>query len=183
MVWAWALLLTRGLRRGELCGLKWDAVDLDAGVVRIVRTRILVDGQAADSLPKTSRGRRSIPLDPHLVALLRKHWARQGEERLAAGEAYLDEGWLFADELGHPYYPDTLSEWFEDKAKATKLPRIRLHDTRHTAASLMLGDREPVHVVAEILGQDPKVTWSTYAHVIPGMGEQAGAALSAALLG
>ena len=184
LAFAWALLLTRGLRRGELCGLRWDDVDLDSGSIRINRTRVLVDGLPVDSLPKTAAGRRSIPLDPMLVAVIKAHWARQAAEKLAAGEgAYQDGGWLLCDELGAPYYPDMISEWFDDKVKAAKLRRIRLHDTRHTAASLMLADGVPVHVVAQILGHDPRVTLATYAHVIPGMGEQAGAALSAALLG
>lgn len=144
MAFAWGLLLTRGLRRGELCGLRWADVDLDGGVVRINRTRVLVDGKAADSLPKTAAGRRSVPLDPTLVALLRRHKARQAAEKLAAGGAYQDGGWLVADELGRPWYPDTVSERFADLVKAAGLRRIRLHDTRHTAASLMLASGVPV---------------------------------------
>jgi len=184
LAFAWALLLTRGLRRGELCGLRWSDVDLDGGVVRINRTRVVVDGKAADSTPKTTAGRRTVPLDPHLVALLRTHKARQAAEKLAAGPAYEDSGWLVADELGAPYYPDSISEWFEKAAKAAKLPRIRLHDLRHTAASLMLASGVPVKVVSEMLGHSsPTITLSIYAHVMPGMAEEAGAALSASLLG
>lgn len=87
MAFAWGLLLTRGLRRGELCGLRWADVDLEGGVVRINRTRVLVDGKPVDSLPKTAAGRRSVPLDPTLVALLRRHKATQAAEKLAAGGA------------------------------------------------------------------------------------------------
>jgi integrase len=184
LAWAWALLLTRGLRRGELCGLQWPDVDLEGGTARIARTRILIDGKPAESVPKTSAGKRTIPLDPSLVALLRTHKTRQGREKLAAGPAYEDSGWLFADELGVPYYPDTLSEWFEREVAALKLPRIRLHDTRHTAATLLLGDRVPVKVVSELLGHaSPTVTLTVYGHAIPGMAEEAAAALSASLLG
>ena len=183
LAWAWALLLTRGLRRGELCGLSWDDVDLDIAALRINRTRVVVDGKALESAPKTAAGRRSIPLDALLVALLRQHKARQAAERLAAGTAYGPGGWLFADELGQPYYPDSLSEWFDTKAKALGLRRIRLHDTRHTAASLMLASGVPVKVVSEMLGHaSPTITLSIYAHVMPGMAEEAGAALSARLL-
>lgn len=144
---------------------------------------MIVDGKAVDSLPKTSAGRRRVPLDPSLVVLLRRHQEIQSFERQVAGEAYEDSGWLVADELGRPYYPDTISEVFAAKVKTSGLPSLRLHDTRHTAASLMLASGVPVKVVAELLGHDPKVTLTTYAHVIPGMGEQAGAALSATLLG
>lgn len=82
---AWALLLTRGLRRGELCGLRWDAIDFDARTFGVVHTRIVVDGHAIDSAPKTSGSRRSIPLDDTLVQRLRAVRARQASERLAAG--------------------------------------------------------------------------------------------------
>jgi integrase len=181
---AWALLLTRGLRRGELCGLKWSAVDLVAGTLRVESTLITVEGRPVASRPKTSAGRRSIPLDAHLVALLRAHRKRQQTEQLAVGPAYEHGGYLVADELGHPYHPDTISGWFEARVAETGLPRIRLHDCRHTAASLMLASGVPVKVVSEILGHaSPTITLSVYAHVMPGMAESAGAALLASLLG
>lgn len=183
LAFGWALLLTRGLRRGELCGLRWDDVDLEGSSVRVVRTRVLVDGRPEDSLPKTAAGRRAIPLDDRLVALLRRHRAVQAGEKLAAGGCYDDGGSLVADELGRPYYPDSISGMFEKKVKAAGLRRIRLHDTRHTAATLMLADGVPVKTVADLLGHDPRITLATYAHAVPGLGEAAGAALSARLLG
>lgn len=192
--WAWAVLLTRGLRRGELCGLKWKDIDLDgeSPALRVVRTRVVVNGKADVSEPKTRNGKRrwrSIPLDDLLVAVLRQHKVRQTAERLAAGEAYestdMRETWLFADELGRPYYPDSLSEWFDAKVKALGLTRIRLHDTRHTAASIMLVVlKMPVQVVSEILGHSSEVvTLTVYGHLLPGVVEEAGAAMSARLLG
>lgn len=118
------------------------------------------------------------------VAILRGHKATQSRERLASGGAYVDDGYLLADELGQPYHPETLSGMFDAAVKASKLPRIRLHDTRHTAASLMLAAGVPVKVVSEMLGHaSPTITLATYAHVMPGMAEKAGAALSASLLG
>lgn len=180
----WALLVTRGLRRGELCGIQWDDVDLDGATIRIVRTRVLVDGRPEESLPKTAAGRRAIPLDPMLVARLRRHRATQAAEKLAAGSAYQDGGgWLVADELGQPYYPDSISGVFDKRVKALGLRRIRFHDTRHTAATLMLGDGVSVKTVADLLGHDPRITLATYTHAVPGLGEAAGAALSSRLLG
>lgn len=181
---AWALLLTLGLRRGELCGLRWSAVDLDAGVIRVVATRIVVDGVPMESVPKTRAGIRTVPIDGHLAALLRSHRARQAQERLAAGPVYVDGGYLLADELGSPYHPDTVSDWFDDAIRKLGLPRIRLHDARHTAASLMLAAGTPVKVVAELLGHgSPTITLAIYAHVLPGMAEEAVGRLSALLLG
>lgn len=183
LAFGWGLLLTRGLRRGELCGLRWDDVDLDGGALSINRTRVIVDGKPTDSLPKTAAGRRSIPLDPALVGLLRRHRAAQAAEKLAAGAEYEDSGWLVADELGHPYYPDSVSAWFDQKVKDAGLRRIRLHDCRHSVASLLLASGVPVKLVADLLGHDPKVTLATYAHVLPGASAEATAALSARLLG
>ena len=184
LAFAWALLLTRGLRRGELCGLKWSAVDPVAGTLRIESTLITVEGQPVASRPKTQAGLRSISLDRQLVALLRAHRKRQRTEQVAAGPAYEHGGYLLADELGRPYHPDTISGWFEARVAETGLPRIRLHDCRHTALSLMLAAGVPVKVVSEIAGHvSPTITLSVYAHVMPGMAEEAGAALSASLLG
>jgi integrase len=179
----WAILLTRGLRRGELSGLRWQHVDLDAGSQRVVETRIVVDGRVSESTPKTNAGRRTIPLDESLIGLLRSHRSRQAQERLAAGSSYDRRGFLVADELGHPYSPDWISDRFEKLVAASELPRIRLHDCRHTAATLMLAAGTPTKIVAELLGHSsPTITLETYAHVLPGMAEQAGADLSATLL-
>ena len=184
LVTAWTLLLTRGLRRGELAGLKWDAVDLDAGWLQITTTRVLVDGAPVDSVPKTDAGRRTIPLDSTLVVSLRSHKTRQGQERWAASEAWSTEGYVFTDELGAALHPEFFSTRFETLIDRAQLRRIRLHDTRHTAASLMLASGENVKVVAELLGHSsPTITQTIYQHVMPGMSEGAGERLSAALLG
>jgi integrase len=184
LAFAWALLLTRGLRRGELCGLRWSEVDIDGQVLRVTSSRVVVDGTALDSAPKTKAGRRSLPLDAELVALLKTHKARQAKEKLAAGAAYEDDEFLIADELGRSYHPDSVSEWFAEKVKSTGLRPIRLHDCRHTAASLMLAAGEQVKVVSEMLGHSSvTITLNLYAHVMPGMAEKAGERLSATLLG
>ncbi len=117
------------------------------------------------------------------MALLRTHKARQATAKLAAEGAYDESDWLVADELGAPFHPDTLSQQFEDKVNESGLRRIRLHDCRHTAASLMLANGEQVKVVSEMLGHSsPTITLAIYAHVMPGMAEEAGAALSASIL-
>jgi integrase len=183
LVAAWTLLLTRGLRRGELAGLRWDAVDLEGRAVQIVRTRVIVDGKAVESVPKTEAGRRTIPLDPALTVCLKSHRTRQAAERLAAGEAWRDGGYVFTDQLGRPLYPDLFSERFDALSAAAGLRRIRLHDLRHTTASLLIAAGVPVKVVAELLGHaSPTITQSIYQHVMPGMSEAAGARLSDALL-
>jgi integrase len=120
-----------------------------------------------------------------LTAALRHFRAVQAAERLRAGELYsVEPGWMFANEVGDPYSPSRLGRWFHQRAEAAGLRRIRLHDTRHTAASLMLADGVPVPVVAELLGHSSaNITLSFYAHAVPGQSATAGAALSASLLG
>jgi hypothetical protein len=103
---------------------------------------------------------------------------------LATGPTHEDSGLLLADELGRPYHPECISGWFDTKAAEVGLPRIRLHDTRHTAATLMLANGTPVKVVSKVLGHaSVTTTLSIYAHVRPGMAQEAGARLSASLLG
>jgi integrase len=181
---AWALLLTRGLRRGELCGLRWEAIDLDAGTATIVHTLVVVDGKVQTSTPKTSSGRRSIPLDASLISLLTAHRKRQAQDRLRAGSAWSDTGYVFADQIGRPISPEVISDRFDRLVRVSGLPRIRLHDTRHTAASLMLASGVSVKVVQEMLGHSsPAITLAIYAHTTPSMAREAGEALSSALLG
>jgi integrase len=181
---AWSLLLGRGLRRGELAGLRWDSVDLDGSSLQITRARVLVNGNPIDTTPKTEAGKRRIPLDDFLVSRLRSHRSQQAAERLAAGPAWSDESYVFADQLGAPLHPEYISTRFERLTDRAGLRRIRLHDLRHTAASLMLAAGEPPKVVAEILGHSSvTMVLNVYGHVLPGMSEAAGGRLSEALFG
>ncbi|MHB1508224.1 MAG: tyrosine-type recombinase/integrase [Acidimicrobiales bacterium] len=181
---AWVLLLSRGLRRGELAGLQWPAVDLAAGTITITSTLLSVDGRPVASQPKTSSGRRSIPLDAQLVAILRAHDKAQKAERLRAGEAWQASGYVFVNELGGPYHPDHWSARFDEIVAAAKLPRIRFHDLRHTAFSLMAASGVPLKVVQELAGHSsPAITLSLYVHTVPSMAREAGEALTASLLG
>jgi integrase len=180
----WALALTRGLRRGELAGLRWSAIDFAEATLTVTHTRVMVDGHPEESTPKSRAGRRSVPLDEHLVDLLTTHRRAQRAERLRAGLGKDESGYVFTNELGEPLSPKWISDRFEDLVKAAGLPRIRLHDTRHTAASLMVAAGVPAKVVQEMLGHSHvSITLALYAHVTPAMGREAGAALSAALLG
>ena len=180
----WAIGRTRGLRRGELAGLRWDAVDLASGTLRVVHTLVMVDGHVQESTPKANAGRRTVPLDEHLVALLTARRRAQAAERLRAGEAWADSGYVFTNELGERLSPDWVSGRFDEMAKAAGLPRIRLHDMRHTAATLMLASGVNPKVVQEMLGHSHvSISLGIYGHVTPSMGREAGEALSASLLG
>lgn len=180
---AWTLALCCGLRRSELLGLRWDNVDLKAGRLRILETIVPVDGVPVPSVPNTERGKRTVPLDDLLVALLKGRRATQAAERLKAGEAYDSRGFVVADALGNPQHPDNLSKDFRHAVARSGLPSIRLHDCRHTAATHMLRRGTPVNVVAAIVGIDPAVVLKTYAHEIEGQTAEAVTGQAAAFLG
>lgn len=185
---AWRLLATTGMRRGEVLGLRWSDVDLDAGSLRITRTLITTDVQRKGSpgfawgTPKTKKGRRTVALDPASVTALRQHRTRQLEERMALGANYADEDLLVCKLDGTPLHPKNLSYKFGRAAQAAGLPQIRLHDLRHSHATLAL--RAGIHprVVQERLGHaNVSITLDTYSHVDLAM-QTAAAKLVAALI-
>jgi integrase len=169
---AWLLSLY-GLRRGEVLGLRWERddrwswVDLADGVLRIggpEATRTVVAGQEVLGPPKTKRGTRELPLDDELAAALRTLRATQAAERLAAGQAYQDSGYVVVDELGRPPRPEWYSDTFRRLEKAAGCPPIRLHDARHTSVTIMRAMGIPDHVVALWHGHDETVMRATYTH-------------------
>lgn len=184
------LLATTGMRRGEVLGLRWEDVDFDAGVLRISRTLTTTDVQRkgmpgmAWGTPKTGKGRRQVALDAPTVAALRLHRSRQLHERLSFAGAYEDSDLVISREDGHPLHPKALSYRFERWVTQLKLPRIRLHDLRHTHATLAL--RAGVHprVVQERPGHaNVSITLDTYSHVDIQMQADAAARVSALVTG
>jgi integrase len=164
------LTATTGMRRGEVLGLRWRDSDLDAGVVQVVQQRVRgIDGMTYGP-PKTARGKRSINLDPLTRADLREHRRRQLEDRMAFGPGYEDADLVFARADGTPMDPDVVSATFERLSRRLGLPRIRLHDLRHTHATLALSAGIHPKVVQERLGHSSvSVTMDTYSHAIPAM--------------
>jgi integrase len=175
---AWLTLATTGLRRGELLGLQWP--DIGQERLSISRTWILVGGQPTLSNPKTDAGKRTVPIPPETVSALKAWRARQAEERLAYGPAWDSRGFVFTREDGVPLHPDWFSRTFERYARGAGLPRIRVHDLRHTWASLALEAGVPAKVVQEILGHaSVSITLDTYSHVLPAMREEAATTVAA----
>jgi integrase len=165
----WAVLLGTGMRRSEACGLTWRDIDLDSGEIHIRETVTSVRGRAVPSdQTKTDAGARVIRPGPELVVILRRHRARQNEERLAAGSAWVDSGAVFTEPDGSALHPGRLSGRFSALTDRLGLPRVGLHGLRHTHATSLLRDGVPITVVAQRLGHvDPSITLSTYSHAMP----------------
>jgi len=129
---AWLLASTTGMRRGELLGLRWSDLDLDAGTASIKQIRTVARYQVLTLTPKTDKGARTIALDPATVAALRSHRVTQKEERLLCGPAYQGtDDLVFTSADGDPIHPERFSCWFTQHCRRSGLPRIRLHDVRH----------------------------------------------------
>jgi integrase len=131
--WAagWRLTVS-GLRRSELLGMRWPAVDLAGGTVTVQAGRVLLDGKrTATDDPKSAASWRTVPVEsmhPGTVALLRSLSARQATDRLAAGPAYHDSGYLLVDALGAPIRPEAYSDRFAELCKTADVPVVRLHE-------------------------------------------------------
>lgn len=171
----YVLLATTGMRRGEALGLRWSDVDLDARELRVIQTLTTVNYEVIISTPKTKRSRRVVYLDAHTVESLRVHRRKQREERLAAGEAWDSSfDWVFTDELGSALHPDRFTREFRRQVLFHGLPEIRLHDLRHSYATLALKAGVHPKIVSERLGHATVgVTLDLYSHVTPALGREA----------
>ena len=130
------------------------------------------------STPKTHQA-RTIDLDTGTVEWLRQHRIRQQIDRNTWSSDYQDRDLVFCKEDGTPIHPHTFSQSFERLIAKTALPRIRLHDLRHTHATIALKANVPIKVISERLGHEhPGFTMKQYAHVIPGMQAEAATAIA-----
>jgi integrase len=171
---AWVLTATTGMRRGELAGIRWSDVDFETGRVHVREARVMADSEVVISEPKTQRGRRRIALDRRTLSALRTWQKRQSEERQLVGHGYIDSGMVFTQPDGAAIMPYLFTDWFEAHVKRLGLPRIRLHDLRHSYASAALAAGVPAKVVSERLGHaNIGITMDTYSHVVPALDQDA----------
>ncbi len=156
-------------------------MDLDTGKVVLYQTVSAINHEVRIA-PRTKSGKpRPIEIDTTTVTALRAVRKRQAQERLLLGPDYADHDLVFARPDGHPQHPEHFSNAFERRVARHRLPRVRLHDLRHTWATLALQASVDVKIVSERLGHaSAKITWDIYQHVTPTM--QADAAETVARL-
>lgn len=160
-------LALAGLRRGEVAGLQWQDVDLDKGQLRVRQQLVVVGHQVEVGEPKTQNSRRAVALDPTTVAELRSWKAQQAAERLSWGSAYQNTGYAFTAEDGSPLHPERITKTFLRLQAKVDVPRIRLHELRHTSASLLLAAGVAMKTVSSRLGHSSiSITADTYSHVL-----------------
>jgi integrase len=164
------LLIHTGMRRGEVLGLHWKEVDLKNNKISVTTSLVYdEDGFRCTDL-KTASSKRLISIDDELVSELKKYKANQNQFKLALGAGYEDQDLVCAREDGRPIYPRTLATKFDSIIKKASVPKIRLHDLRHTHATILLKLGENPKVVSERLGHSTvTMTLDTYSHVTPDM--------------
>lgn len=160
----WALALY-GLRRGEIAGLRWTNVDLKAKTVSITENRVAVGKQILTGTPKSKASTRTLPMPDEVVEVLRAARKRQAEERLAFGAGYGSGEYVASDETGQPYHPNLLTFRWGRMLDELGIKQVRLHDARHSCATLMHLRLVPIAVIAAWLGHaSAAFTTSVYAH-------------------
>jgi integrase len=171
----YVLALTTGMRIGELMALQWDAVDLDAGALTVQRKLLHVGKQVIEGPPKSTAGRRRIELHRLAVDALRRHRARQREQRLAAGGEWARPDLVFTTDTGRPQRATIITGHFLPQVlERAGLPRLTCHELRHSMITLMLSRGESINVVAQMVGHSSvAMTLGVYRHILPN--EQRGA--------
>ena len=161
------LLIDTGARRGEVMGLKWECVDLDAGIISIERALLYSSKRGIYEGPPKTGKTRAVKIAPETLSLLKQHRQAQLELRLANGDRWNETGYVFTQDDGKPMNPDSVTDWLGKFSSAHGLPHIHPHAFRHTAASTMIANGVDLVTAANELGHSSATTTATiYAHQI-----------------
>jgi integrase len=178
---AYWLLAYSGARRGEICAIRREHLDMEKGTLSITGAVARIDGRLTIQPPKSATSRRMIHLGEATVAVLRAHLAKQAEERLRLGSLYEDNGLLFASPMGKLLDPDLLSKNWIRLCKQAGV-KYRLHDLRHAHATTLIESGVHIKAVQTRLGHSsPSLTMKVYSHVSPQMDDAAADAFEAAM--
>jgi integrase len=168
-----------GLRQGELLGLRWEDVDLEAGTLRVSRTLSWTKDGPTFTAPKTAKSRCTVRLTNSAIEAIKRHSKRQAEEMVRIGTLYQDQSLVFASAIGTPLNRHNVNyRSFKPLLERAGWPNIRFHDLRHTCATLLLSKGVHPKFVQELLGHATiAIILDTYSHVLLGMGDQTAAAM------
>jgi len=161
-----------GLRRGELLGLKWEDINWESRTLSVKRAIQRLKGESLKEVPLKTRGsRRDLALPEELIRTLRAQHTRQLELRLAQGPDWTESGFVFTNIIGKAADPRKLDVRFKRVLKKANLPlTVRLHDLRHTCATLLLEQGADLYEVSRLLGQSSiTITADIYGHITPSM--------------
>ena len=165
---AWYLALFAGLRRAELLGLRWQDIDLEKAEISVNQGMVAVKTKGEKtklefSAPKTRASQRTVPITPDTVDVLKEHLERQAKEREQCGEHWHETGLVFTSSIGTAINPANLARAYKKSICMAGVPDIRLHDLRHTSASLAIARGDNAKVVSERLGHtNVAFTLNTY---------------------
>lgn len=165
-----SLALFLGLRRGELLALKWSDINYKDSTITIQSNLVVANSNLVLKEPKTEDSMRTIVLTHEILEILRKYKISQKEQKLRFGKHYKDDDFIFTKEDGELINPGSFSHTFSDFLKKSNLRHIRLHDLRHTNATLMLMSNIPAKVASARLGHsNVSTTLDIYSHVLKDM--------------
>lgn len=175
-----ATAVLTGLRQGELLGLRWADVDLDAGQLHIMQT--IQRGGSLVQPPKSRAGYRIVAISAETVRVLRDHRKLQVRHQIAYGAGYQDHGLVFPSVSGRPDDASNVIKRLRTLLEKAKLPAVRFHDLRHTHASLLLAAGIGIAVTSKRMGHSGiGITSDLYSHLTPGVDEAAAAAVEGAV--
>ena len=177
------LLVTAGLRRGELLALKWEDVDFKNNILKIRRNMVCGEKDAIIKSPKTESGIRDIHLGEDVMKVLKAERIKYMEDALLYGVGFQNLGFVIRQEDGSPIKPDSMTRKWTRFVEREGLPKIRLHDLRHSNATALIQAGVNPKVVQQRLGHsDVNITLNTYTHVLPEMDVEAAEKLDAIML-
>jgi integrase len=177
-----SVALSLGLRQGEVLGLRWQDVDLEKRTLAVRFQLQRIESKLQLVEPKTARSARTLMLPAVAVSALAAHKSRQDTERLVAGTRWIETGMVFTTSIGTMLDARSLLKAFYKIMTTSDLPRVRFHDLRHSAATLLLAQGVHPRVVMDLLGHSSiAVTLDTYSHVIPDMQRESASQMDAVL--
>ena len=169
------IFLFTGLRRGELCGLKFEDIDFINNTISVKRNLLYLPEKGIfENTPKTESSIRTISVSDNIIKLLNIHRISQMKRQVVTGDKWIDTDYIFTAWNGAPLHPDTISSWFRKLVKKYDLPNVSIHSLRHTVATMLLMNGLPVKAVSSRLGHANAVTTSMiYSHALQSADEKA----------